>query len=256
MTLAVREVRLGNQSGELNALHLRHVVKDVYGSTVAEQDPFGVHSHFVHASPCQMCGSRERPAPILHLASLLVSSRGRRPTFEAHHNNVAAKTPARARPADDAREAGSLASGTDTLVHRLLGAGLVVERRQWGLKSKAGNGDTEATTVGTHERIVPLHEPERRAEHAEALVLVSLARHEQRLLSDDALSVDLLILTRGVVDKPVAEQQLSRLRAEVLHPDMIGEYKLALRGIGLGQREARAHGDADAIGETFVFVRH
>ena len=54
----------------------------------------------------------------------------------------------------------------------------------------------------------------------------------------------------------MTEQELGRLLPQVFHADLIGKHELAVRQIGLRQREQGAYGHPDAIGQAFVSVRH
>src|SRR5215207_9800787 len=89
-------------------------------------------------------------------------------------------------------------------------------RRAFGLEHEARDVGGEARLVGPHEEVLALHVAARRLEDAEALVLVHSARSDEGLLAHYALSLDLGVLARGVVDEPPPRQELCRLGAHVL----------------------------------------
>ncbi len=100
-------------------------------------------------------------------------------------------------------------------------------RRQGGRQVEPRNRDSKFSPVGTNERVVALHETDRRAKHARTLVAVRVAGPKRRLLAHDPLAIDLGILSLGVVDMPVTKQQSRGFRTLIFHLDPIDENELA-----------------------------
>jgi hypothetical protein len=81
------------------------------------------------------------------------------------------------------------------------------------------------------KKVGSFHAPLESVEYAEAVILMKTAWRDNRLFANDALALHLFDAAAGVVDNPVAAQELDGLGAVVLNVDEIGEDELSLDGI-------------------------
>ncbi len=79
-----------------------------------------------------------------------------------------------------------------------------------------------------------------------------LPRLQCGLFPQDALTVDLRILTLAVVNVPVTKEKLSRLLALVLHFDQIREDKLSILRLRIRKGEGRTNRHANPLGSFLV----
>src|SRR5438105_12936360 len=77
----------------------------------------------------------------------------------------------------------------------------------------------EGRSILATQAIVPLHPAFSRLQYAETLILVARARHDRRLLTNDALADNLRVdsVADRIVDQPAAAAQLRADLADVLH---------------------------------------
>src|SRR5687767_10223167 len=104
----------------------------------------------------------------------------------------------------------------------------------------------EIVSIGREKIVVAFHESLTRLENAEALIFVNAAGSENRLLADDALSFDLDVLTRGIMDQPSPRHQLHHPRADILDSHEVREHVVLLRRVRLVPQVHRADSYADA----------
>ena len=103
-----------------------------------------------------------------------------------------------------------------------------------------------------HEGVVAFHVPCGRSEDTVALVPMGAPGQELGLLSYDALSLDLGILTHGVVNPPMTEEKLNRDAALVLQLDVVGKHEGAILRLGVRQGIVGLDPDSNTLGGLFV----
>ena len=129
--------------------------------------------------------------------------------------------------------------------------GVLVEhgarRLRRGVEMEARDRSAEHRAIPPPEMVVPVHVAVRTLEYAEALVAVRVARPQYRGLAHDALAFDFVIARHGIVDQPVAPEELCRLGAHVLDRDVVHEDVPPGAGIGMFGRVPGAHRDRHRV---------
>jgi hypothetical protein len=85
------------------------------------------------------------------------------------------------------------------------------------------------------EYVTPLHKPSWGPEGTIALVLVNRPRTKSRLLSHHPLPIYFLVIPSGIMDLPVAKEELGFFLTLVLHFYMIGKHEPSLAEGGVRQ---------------------
>jgi hypothetical protein len=104
----------------------------------------------------------------------------------------------------------------------------------------------ESRAVGPLEGVVTFHVPGGGLQDAETLVLMGTTGSEERLLPHDALTVDFGVLSRRIVNPPMAKEKLRLLISLVLQLDMVGEDKAPLFRGGIDQGKVGPYPDKNA----------
>jgi hypothetical protein len=86
-----------------------------------------------------------------------------------------------------------------------------------------------------------------RFEHAEASVFVDIARSQDRLLTDDTISTDVVLLTNRIGDCPVTRSELRRDPTAILDTDRIRKNKASNLLIGLCNKKNRMYRHSEPV---------
>jgi len=127
--------------------------------------------------------------------------------------------------------------------------------REEGVELEAGDGNPEPGPVRADEGVVPFHESShRRSQDAVAGILVAPPWGEEGLKPHHTFTIHFHVLTPGIMDGPVAVEELGRMVSHVLHADVVGEHEPLTFRVGSGDGICGTHRNPDALG--FVGSRH
>ena len=91
------------------------------------------------------------------------------------------------------------------------------------MKQEARNQGVESRPVIPGEVVRPFHVSRGTLEPAPTAVFVHVAGLKVRLFADDTFPFDLGVFADGIVNVPMASEQLRRCRSDVLDADEIGK---------------------------------